>query len=930
MSSTDQEPWGRGDRPELRGRAAECSALDALLADVRSGISQALVLRGEAGIGKSALLDYLVAGAGGCRIARAAGVESEMELAFAGLHQLCTPCLGHLDQLPEPQRDALGTALGLQAGDTPDRFRVGLAVLSLLADAAADQPLVCVVDDAQWIDHSSIQTLAFVGRRLAAESVVIAFAIRDPVDTYPLDGLAELVIAGLDDGDAGALLRSVVTGPMDDRVRERIVAETHGNPLALLELPHALTPEELAGGFGLPAASSLAGRIEAGFRRRLEPLPEDTRHLLLVAAAEPLGDPVLVQRAAAQLGVEIESAAPAAAAGLVDLAGQVRFRHPLLRSAVYRAASPSQRREVHGALAEVTDAVLDPDRRIWHRAHATAEPDDAVAAELERSAERAQTRGGLAAAATFLEEATRLTVDRSQKGRRALVAARTKQQAGSPDGALSMLVLARANPLDELEQAQATVLEAQVAFDTRRGSDAPGLLLAAARQLEPLDLALARSTYLDALAATVSAGRLTGEVTMGEVAGAARAAPGPDAASGPPDRLLYALAVLATEGRPAAVSLMKDAVAAFRTDDLSIDEGLRWLWLAGRVADDLKDDDSWHAIVTRQVDMAREAGALTALPAALRARIIVHVVAGELDAATALLQDARAVTEVTGTQLAAYGATTLAAWRGDDTTATELVEATIADATLRGEGMGLSLGNYASAVLHNGHGRYREALEAAKRASEYTDLGTYDWGLVELVEAATHSGEPDAAAAAAENLAETAQLTETDWARGVAAGSRAMVSDSSAAEALYNEAIERLGRTRIRVQLARTYLNFGEWLRREGRRADAREPLRRAHDLFSAMGAEAFAERARRELAATGETVRKRSVETHVELTPQETLIVRLATEGRTNPEIAAELFISPRTVEWHLRKVYGKLGVSSRKELRGAWPNRRSGREPA
>jgi DNA-binding CsgD family transcriptional regulator/tetratricopeptide (TPR) repeat protein len=893
--------------------------LDRLLASARAGDSGALVLRGEPGIGKTALLSYLLGRASGCRTARAVGVEAEMELAFAGLHQLCAPFLNRLDRLPGPQRDALCTAFGLLAGDAPDRFLVGLALLSLLSDVAEDQPLVCVVDDAQWLDHASAQALAFVARRLGAESVALVFAVREPAAERYLTGLTELVVPGLVDGEARALLLSVITGPMDERVRDRIVAETRGNPLALLELPRGLTPQELAGGFGLPDAAALSGRIEDSFRRRLEPLPPATRLLLTVAAAEPIGDPVLVWEAADQLGVPADAASPAVAAGLVDFAGQVRFRHPLVRSAVYRAASPEQRRSVHGALADTTDPVTDPDRRAWHRAHATSGPDEEVAEELERSAVRAQTRGGLAAAAAFLQEAARLTPDRTRRAQRALAAAQANHQAGAPDAALAMLAMAQARPLDELQRARVNLLRAEIAFASRRGSDAPPLLLKAARQLEPLDPGLARETYLEAYTAAVLAGRLSRGADVAEVSRAARLAPAPSASPRAPDFLLDGLALLVTDGRAAGTPLLRRSLSAFSGQDISTEEGLRWLWLAGRVADDLWDDESWEVLCTRHVKLARQAGALTELPIALRSRIFVHVFAGELDEGAALMQEVRAVTEVTGTQLAAYGAVALAAWRGREAEAAELIEATIDDVTIRGEGMGLSISYHARALLCNGLGRYAEARAAAERAGEHEDLGIFAWAQTELVEAASRSGAPEVAAAALERLAETTRTAGTDWALGIEARSRALLSEGDDTEDLYREAIERLGRTRIRVELARAHLLYGEWLRRRGRRSDARQQLRTAHEMCTAMGVEAFAERARRELLATGETVRDRGVETRDELTAQEAQIAGLAGDGKTNPEIGAELFISPRTVEWHLRKVYPKLGISSRRQLREA-----------
>ena len=892
------------------------------------GDSRVLVVRGEAGIGKTALLSYVLQRASGCRTTRAVGVESEMELAFAGLHQLCAPFLDRLDRLPEPQRNALGTAFGLQSGDTPDRFLVGLALLSLLSDVAEEQPLVCVVDDIQWLDHASTQALAFTARRLAAESVAMVFAVRETAAEDHLAGLAEMVVPGLADSAARAVLLSVVTGPMDERVRDRIVAETRGNPLALLELPRGLTPQELAGGFGLPDSPALSGRIEDSFRRRLEPLPPTTRQLLVVAAAEPVGDPVLVWRAAGQLGIEIDAASPAAEAGLVDFTGQVRFRHPLVRSAVYRAAAPAERRKVHQALADATDPDADPDRRAWHRAHATSGPDEEVAGELERSADRAQTRGGLAAAAAFLEEATRLTPDPAHRAQRALAAAQAQHQSGAPDAALALLAVAESRPLDDLQRARVGLLRAEIAFASRRGSDAPPLLLKAARQLELLDPRLARETYLQAFTAAVLAGRLSHGADVAEVSRAARLVPAPSALRRAPDLLLDGLALLVTEGRAAGAPLLRQALSAFRGHGSSAEEGLRWLWLAGRVADDLWDDESWEVLCTRHVGLARQAGALTVLPIALRSRIFVHVFAGELDEGAALMQEVRAVTDVTGTQLAAYGAVALAAWRGREDEASELIEANIEDVTSRGEGMGLIISYHARALLCNGLGRYAEARAIAERACEHEDLGVFAWALTELVEAATRSGEPAVAAGALQRLSETTQVAGTDWALGIEARSRALVSEGGAAEGLYREAIERLGRTRIRVEVARAHLVYGEWLRRCGRRIDAREQLRTAHEMCTVMSLEAFAERARRELLTTGETVRKFSVETRDELTAQEAQIARLAGDGKTNPEIAAELFISPRTVEWHLRKVFAKLGISSRRQLRRAFSN--AARPPA
>jgi DNA-binding CsgD family transcriptional regulator len=907
--------------PALRGRRAECEALDRLVAGVQAGQSQVLVLRGEAGVGKSALLEYLLAGASGCRVARAAGVESEMELAFAGLQQLSAPLLDHLDRLPGPQRDALSTAFGLSAGEPPDRFLVGLAVLSLLAEVAEAEPLVCLVDDAQWLDRVSAQTLAFVARRLLAERVAFVFAVREPSDEQDLAGLPELTVRGLGDGDARALLDSVLTGPLDERVRDRIVAETRGNPLGLLELPRGLSPAELAGGFGLPDTVPLANRIEHGFLRRLEPLPDEPRRLLLTAAAEPVGDVTVVWRAAALLGIGPDAAAPAEAAGLIELGARVRFRHPLVRSAVYRAASPDERRSVHGALAEATDADLDPDRRAWHRAHAAGGPDEAVAGELELSAGRVKGRGGAAAAAAFLERATELTPDPARRGARALAAARAKYDAAAPEAALALLATAELCPLDALQRAELERLRAQLAFARRRGSDAPPLLLEAAGRLEPLDAELARETYLQALGAAIFAGRLSDGRAVQDVAAAARAAPpGPE----PPraiDLLLDGLAIRFTDGYAAAVPPLTQALHAFAQEQELPEHDLRWLWLTWPVANEVWDDEEWDRLTTRAVRVARDAGALAVLPIALLYRAGVHVFAGRFAEAAALIEESDAISAATGNTRLAYVAPVVAAYRGQEALALELIEASIQDATARGEGRAIALAEFARAVLYNGVGRYEAAQAAAQRACEHEDLGLFAWSLMELVEASARGASPDVAAAALRQLEERTHAAGTDWALGAQARSRALVSDGEAAEAFYREALERLAGSRLAVYLARTQLVYGEWLRRENRRVDAREQLRAAHDAFIRIGADGFAERARRELLATGETVRKRSVETLDELTAQEAQIARLAGEGRTNPEIGAELFLSPRTVEWHLRKVFPKLGISSRKELRDALP---------
>ena len=899
--------------------------LDELVVSVRTGLSRALVLRGEAGVGKSALLEYLVQQASGCGIAQATGVESEMELAYAGLQQLCAPCLDRLERLPGPQHDALGKAFGLRDGDAPDRFVVGLAVLSLLSDVAEERPLICIVDDAQWLDVASAQALAFVARRLGGESVGLVLAVREPSRERHFEGLPELAVGGLDDPDALELLGTVVAGPLDERVRDRIVAETRGNPLALLELPRGgRTLVELAGGFGLSDGVALSGRIERSFTERLAPLPPSTRLLLLTAAAEPVGDPVLVWRAAAALGIGPDAAAPATEAGLIDFGAHVRFGHPLVRSAVKAAAAPEERQRVHRALADATDADVDPDRRAWHLAHATAGLDEDVAAELERSAGRARARGGLAAGAAFHERAVELTPDPKRRARRALLAAKAKHQAGAGEAALRLLSVARAGPLDDLDEARAQLLHAQVTFAMTRGRDAPLLLLEAARRLEPLDPTLARETYLEAFAAALSADRLVRGGDAREVAAAVLAADW-EPSTRACDLLLDGLALLTRDGYVAAVPALKVALRAFRDKTLSEEDELRWLWLAARIARALADDEAWDELTARHLELARRSGAFSLLPVALSDRVVVELLSGRLGAATSLAAEAEAVVEATGSHLAQRTSITLANWRGRDAEAVALIEARQQEVVRRGEGLWLLADEWGSAQRYNALGRYDDGLAAAERAAEDPyGLGQSIWVLAELIEAAVRSGRAERAIGPLAQFGELAHAAGTEWALGTHARGAAMLAEGAAAERFYREAIERLSRTHTpgSQTLARAHLLYGEWLRREHRRVDAREQLRIAHAMLADMGADAFAERARRELQATGETVRKRTVETLDDLTPQEAQVAHLAAGGHTNPEIGAQLFLSPRTVEWHLGKVFGKLGISSRKELGSALPD--------
>ncbi|MGI5507210.1 helix-turn-helix transcriptional regulator [Lentzea sp. CA-135723] len=872
----------------LLGRRTEGETLDHLLTRARSGAGQVLVLRGEAGIGKTALLDHVSANAEGFRVARAAGVESETTFPYAGLHQLCVPFLDRLDRLPPPQREALATAFGMATGPRPTRFMVGLAVLTLLAEVADEQPLVCLVDDAQWLDSMSSAVLGFVARRLLAERIALVFVLRDGNDY--LDGLPELLVRGLNDADSRALLASVVKGPVDGRVRDRVVAEARGNPLALLELPRAWTAAELADGLD---AGPLTSRIEAGFARQIDDLPADTRLLMLTAAAEPLGDPTLLWQAAGLLGLGADPAAAALNTGLIEFGARVRFRHPLVRSAVYRAASVPDRLKVHNALADVTNEAIDPDRRAWHRAQGTAAPDEQVAAALANTAGRAQARGGLLAAAAFLEQAAALTPEAGRRADRELAAARAKREAGSLDASLRLLSAVEAGPPDELRSAQVEQLRGHIAFDQRRVADAAPLLFSAAARLTPFDLDLARETHLEALAAEIWAG------TPGT-----HEAPPPRTPPSALDLVLDALATRITSGYPAAIAPMTQALHEVR----ALEDGTPWLFgnrAAGIIASELWDFDTRRAFAHHQVRLARDAGALVQLQFALNFLADNEILAGDPAAAQALIEEDRRIAEVTGAPPVGYAVLMQAAFRGEDLSTTARTEA-----LKTGQGRLAVFADWTLAILHNGLGRHDQALAAAQRIPEtlvYSCLITS-----ELAEAASRTGD---AALVTEALTRSAQWVDTPWSLGIKARLRALNGDPAG----FAESIVHFEQTALRPELGRAHLLHGEWLRREGHRTEARDHLRTAHEVLTACGMPAFADRAWRELQATGETARKRTAEPTDELTAQEYQIAKLAKEGYSNPEIGTRLFLSPRTVEWHLRKVFGKVGVTSRRQLRDA-----------
>jgi DNA-binding CsgD family transcriptional regulator len=918
--------------PVLLGRDGERDTLDRLLERVSHGPSAVLVVRGEAGVGKTALLQYCARQATGFRVAEIAGVEAEMELPFAGLQQLCAPMLDQLGALPDPQRDALKVALGLAAGDTPAPFLVAMAALSLLSAVGEQQPLLCVVDDAQWLDGASRQVLGFVARRLGAESVAFLLAAREPWEGHEFENLPSSALAGLDDAGARALLMRVIPGRLDDRVRDRILAETRGNPLALLELPQGMSAAELAGGFDLPAVGDLPGHIEGHYSRRVSAMSEATQQLMLLAAADPVGDATLLWRAAKALGVDSSALAAAENADLLEIGAGVRFRHPLVRSAVYRSAAVEDRRAVHLALAEATDREVDPDRRAWHLAAAAPGPDEEVATELERSAGRAQARGGLAAAAAFLQRAVALTSDPRRRTDRALAAADLGVRAGGFDAAREMMVAAEVGPLDELQRARLDLVRAEAAYSENRGSDAPALLLRAAKSLEPLDPQLARETYLDAWSSALFAGGLATSASLHEVSREAQAAQTPPPEDPRPSAaLLQGFSLAFTQGRSAAAPVLQKAANGYADPDVSTEEALRWGWLATAAAVMVWDFDTCLAVAKRGVRLAREAGALAVLAVSVNVLAQALALAGEFGRAKMLVAEAGNVIEATHARVAPYGGLVLAGFEGRADRASPLIDATIEEFTAGGQGTAVQYARWSRSVLLNGEGRYSEAMVAAQEASDDTpELFVSVWAAIELVEAACRCDDAEVATQALERVLAATAVAPTEWALGIAARSRALVSAGEAADGLYRDAIERLGRTPLRPELARAHLLYGEWLRRENRRVDGRAHLRRAHELFTSIGMEAFAERTRRELVATGGKARKRTVGNRDELTPQEWQIARLARDGLSNPEIGARLFLSSRTVEWHLGKVFSKLGIRTRRELAAALPTPDSELVPA
>ncbi|MBB4787426.1 AAA family ATPase [Streptomyces rapamycinicus] len=899
---------------ELIGRRREAHTLRRLLGGMSDKRGGALIVRGEVGIGKTALLRS-VQPPPGTLVLPISGVEFEKELAFSALHQLCSPILPGISRLPEPQRHSLESAFGRRAEGQPDHFLIGLAALGLLSEAATERPLLCVIDDAQWLDQETAHTLAFVARRLRNEPIVVVFALREPNDRSELTGLPELRLEGLAEEDARKLLSVRYSSPFDGPVCDCVIAEAQGNPLALRELSRAA---DAAGGFTSPGTGSHRSHLEAGLQKRLAELPQDTRLLLLLAAADPTGDPVLLWRAAGHLAITPAAGTPAIDAGLVSLGLWVRFSHPLVRSALWRDASPVDRRTAHGALASAMADGGAMDRWAWHHAQALTGPDEDAARALEHSAGRARARGGIAAAAAFLEKAVELTTEPRSRVERALNAAEAKRDSGALDAALSLLSVAETAPRDDMAHARAGTLRARIALDLNRDATSVAKLQRAAELMAPLDPALAREISLETLTAARSLGRFAHRPLLSEAARAVRSALSATQPARPLDHLLDSLAIHISDGFVAAAPLLRRVLDVYlrgeKVDSPSPDV---WCVVCG-VAMDLWDDVAWQELADRHIHHARAAGVVTALPIALSYRALAHIHVGEFSEAAEVIEEAHRVAIEVGTPGLACMDTTLAAWRGDQGRTAELATAAQQDAVRRGEGRVLTALEYARATLFNGLGRYDAALEACRPAYDLDEAGFHAWGPVEFIEAAARSGNPGLAVPALEKLVQRTQASPTDWALGMELRSRALLSSGDDVGDLYQEAVRRLDLSRAAVHAARARLLYGEWLRRRGYRLEARTHLSEAHTKLTSIGADAFAARAARELRATGVRPgsRRAGVATR-KLTAQELRIARLVASGATSKEVGMQLFLSPRTIDAHLRSIFRKLSISSRRQLR-------------
>ena len=906
---------------QLRNRTREIGAIDSLLERARSNAGGALVLRGEPGVGLTALLDYGADEVRDMWVLRVAGVEAEAHVAYGALHRLLAPDVWwrHHMHLPLAQRFALEQAFGLEVPGNDERpaelnaLLVGLGTLSLLARAAEERPVLCAVDDVEQLDEHSASALALVARRLGADRVAMLFARREPSDARDFFGdLDELVVGGLDVVDARALIDAVYGHRLDSDVRERILAETDGNPRAIVELP-SVFPAPSVSLFGEPLP--LAKRFEQHFVTTLSNLSKNAQETVLLASLLHDGSTTLFWSASALLGLPSDAYREAEDAGLLRIGTRVVLCGSLLRSAVYSSATPEDRRRVHLALAGAAAAAGDSVQSVWHRAAASSAPDEELAAALVVAGIELRRRGDTTTSATLLQRASAVTPDPAMRAVRLLDAASAWLAAGSPGRSSALLAETTPLPLTDLDRALAAKLRAQAAQMLGQGADSAALLLRAARDIAGHDAPLGREALLEALEAAIYHGRFGsgGPVRQAAVATLELSTDEPVTA---PDLLLRGLALLFAEGHESGAPTLRRAVEALEAGD-----DLRWLTLGGLAALELWDDAALAAIVAAgsepvAVSRASPLGVSLGYLAGLD-----HVVAGRFTKAGHWYGDMQALAEAVRDPaiagVADAGTLMMWAWRGESGgDGRALIDRCARDAMASEQGRYYALTRYALAVHENGLGRYEEALIASEDAVEDRGLYLAGFALPELIEAAVRSDEREVAADALAELTSRTLASGTSWALGMLARSRALLAEDDAAAALYQEAIERLVACRAAPQLARAHLLYGEWLRRRRRRRDARDHLRRAQGMFVAMSADGFAARAGGELQAAGERSRIREPEATETLTAQESRIASLVAAASSNPQIAAQLFLSPRTVEYHLHKIYRKLGVTSRVEL--------------
>jgi DNA-binding CsgD family transcriptional regulator len=917
----------RDPRPtvDIVGREVECKEIDLLLTDVRSGTSGALVLRGEAGMGKTTLLDYALSSATGMHTVRVAGMQSENEFSFGALHRLLVPFMDRIESLPARQREAIWTAFGVAAGPAPDRFLVGLAALTVLAEAARERPLICIVDDAHWIDRESLDVLGLIARRLFAERVVMLFAARVSsaavvtVGPPPLEGVRALDILGLDEQAARQLITALVPCPVDPAVALKIAEGTGGCPLAVREVVSGLRRDQLSGHQPLPDPLTVGSALERHFLCQVELLPTDTQTALLLVAAESSRDPFLLRRACAALSVDIRALEPAREAELLAPSYEVTFRHPLIRSAVYNGAHVEKRRAAHLALAEATDGVLHPEARAWHLSRATSGPDEGTAVLLAQCAAKARSRGRYSEAAALWARTAELTAEPAEAARSLLEAAEAYFVGGAVEASEDALTRAEQDLATPLLRAQALRLDAQLKTFVAP-SETPSLLLNVATAFEALDIGLARDTYAEALAACVVSAQMTSLTTPKDIAVAALNAPSRH--DGDPtieDLLLDAFATRFAFGYVDAVPAYRRCVEWLCAEDSP--HASRWAVFGSKAAEELWDPVGYRVMLQRMERTQRQRGELDALRVTANRLGDYEMWIGQFALADAYHSETAELAAALGEDSEGWlrNKAELLAWQGRETEARAVATQILQHPSdVPSVGVVVNSALLGLAVLNIAKGQYREALAYARQLFNIDPITHGNHCLREVVEAGARAGDTEIACRALERLEERGQASGTPWALGLVARSRALIAHDALAEEHFREGLEYLASTPIVTEQARTHLLYGEWLRRQGRRTDARSQLQNAYALFADMGADTFAQRAARELGATGARARKRSPDSSSTLTPQELRIARLAASGATSKEIAAELFLSPRTIDAHLRSVFSKVGITSRRQLRG------------